>query len=101
MAFVEAHDLSKSYPVATGRVQVLRDVIAARSGADDESLSASPVRAGGEFGGVQHFALEILQPGQLRNVRGAHQPVGEDEVLRVHRALRAIAAANHRVPPAG
>ncbi len=26
MAFVEAHDLSKSYPVATGRVQVLRDL---------------------------------------------------------------------------
>src|SRR6185436_5403229 len=82
-------------------VQVLRDVVAAGAGADDERFLAAPVGAVVELGRMQHVALEVLEPGQLRNVRISYEPVGEHEMLRVHGALRAVTMTHHGFPSPG
>src|SRR5213075_3285237 len=71
-------------PVA---VQVLRDVVAAVTRAENESLLAAPVVAVGVVDGMHHIAFEVLQPRQVRNTRETDESVREDEMPRMERTL--------------
>ena len=82
-----------------GRMQVLRDIMAAVAGADDENVLAPPHLAIVVLTGVQNAAAEVAQ---ARNVRKAWNPAGprgHHDVARVHLPLRAVGPTQHDRPP--
>ena len=81
-----------------GRMQVLRDIMAAVARADDESVLALPHLAVVVLTGVQNPAAEVAQARNIRKARNPARPGGHHDVARVHLPLRAVGPTQHDRP---
>ena len=80
------------------RVQVLRNIVAAVAGADDEDVLALPRLAVVVLAGVQNLAAEVAQRRDIRKARNAADSGRHDDVSRMHLPLRAVRATQHDRP---
>ena len=84
------------------RMQVLRDVVAAVAGADDEDVLALPRLAVVVLAGMQNRAAEVAQCRHVRKVRNAADAGRHDDVARMHlppRAVRPTEQGGPALPP--
>ncbi len=82
----------------SGRMQVLRDIMAAVARADDENVLAPPCLAVVVLTGVQNFAAEVAQARNIRKARNAAHAGGHHDVARVHLPLRAVGQTQDNGP---
>ena len=81
-----------------GRIEVLRDIMAAVARAYDKNALALPRLAILVLTGVQNFTAEITQACNIRKARNAADPGGHHDVARVHLPLGAIGPAQSDGP---
>ncbi len=80
------------------RAEVLGDVMPAIAGAEDDGAGAGPILAVGIFAGVEHPALEAVEPGDFGPHGNAADAGRHDEVARVQRARAAIRCFHRNRP---
>ena len=82
-------------------MQVLRDVVAAVAGADDERALARPCGSVVVLARMQHLAAESAQRRDLRQVGNAAHAGRHHQMPRMHFALLALRRAHDGRPPFG
>src|SRR6202040_3507818 len=78
--------------------EVLRDVVAAVAGADDDRALALPVLAVIVLAGMHHLAGKIPDAGNIRHAWNAADAGGEHDMARMHGALCAVGAVQRHGP---